>query len=405
LKLFYLTNFAEENTYWKTLQESKIKSAGSASQNFERLLIEGFSKQELDLTVCSFRDVLSYPGHKRIFWAGYKEILYNNVLCIYLPFINLPVIKQICFSITLIPEVIKWTINNHDKQKGILFTCINIPMVVPVLLLRLIFKNPVFVIVPDLPSLVLKYTKLNRIQRLLKYPFEWLAKAAEHRFDGYVLLTEPMNKVVNRRNKPYIVVEGIADTQNILNHNKNDLERTKKGIMYAGALYKEFGIDILIRGFMRTNNDNIELWLFGAGDMEKEIAQNILIDSRIKYYGMRPRGEVIKYEQRAILLVNPRPSLSPFTEYSFPSKTTEYMASGTPLLTTRLPGIPKEYFDYVFVLKNETIEGMRNKIESILEMPRKKLDEQGQRARRFVLENKNSLVQTKKIIDMIEDNI
>ena len=100
---------------------------------------------------------------------------------------------------------------------------------------------------------------------------------------------------------------------------------------------------------MRTHSDDIELWLFGSGDMEKDITDYCKSDQRIKYFGMVPREKVVKFEKKAKLLVNPRPTNNEFTKYSFPSKTIEYMASGTPLLTTRLPGIPSEYFDHVFV--------------------------------------------------------
>ena len=274
-------------------------------------------------------------------------------------------------------------------------------MVFPVVFLRPFFQCPVIVIVPDLPSMVLTYTKLNGIKNLLKYPYVWLSKIIEHRFDAYVFLTEPMNKVVNRRNRPHIVVEGIADVENSLGYHNSD-NASKKGIMYAGALHKQFGIEVLIKGFMRMLNPEIELWLFGAGDMETEIIQYAKNDLRIKFFGMRPREEVIEYESKALFLVNPRPSDQLFSEYSFPSKTLEYMATGTPLLTTRLPGIPSEYFDYTFVLENETEEGIAIRLESILLISCSELNEVGQRAKEFVLENKNCIVQAKKIIELIE---
>lgn len=402
MKLFYVTNYTDEKEFWKIVQESKNKSAGAASQNFEGSLLKGLANQEeVDITACSFRLVPSYPNHKKIFWGGYKDKLVENISFIYLPFINLPILKQLCFSVAIVPEVIKWLIKNRKEPIAIVFTCINIPMVFPVVFLRLFFRCPVIAIVPDLPSMVLTYTKLNGIKNFLKYIYIWLSKTIEHRFDAYVFLTEPMNNVINRKNRPYIVVEGIADIKNCLGGNNSD-NSLKKGIMYAGALYKHFGIEILIKGFMRLHNPDIELWLFGAGDMEKEIIQQVKNDSRIKFFGMRPREEVIEYELNALLLVNPRPSTQQFTKYSFPSKTLEYMATGTPLLTTRLPGIPGEYFDYTFVLENETEDGMTSMIESVLQMSRKQLDEFGEKARQFVLKNKNSDVQAKKIVDMIK---
>lgn len=402
MKVFYITNYTDEREFWKTVQESKNKPAGAASQLFEGLLLKGFANQEeVDVTACSFRLVPSYPNHKKVFWSGFKKKLIENISYICLPFINLPIIKQICFSIVIVPEVIKWLLENRKEKTAIIFTCINIPMVFPVMFLGIIFGCPVVTIVPDLPSMVITYTKLKGIKNLLKYPYVWLSKIIEHRFDGYILLTEAMNKVVNRKKRPYIVVEGIADFENSLVDNKSVIP-TKKGIMYAGALYKQFGLEVLIKGFMKIHNSDIELWLFGAGDMETEIIKYVETDSRIKFFGMRSRAEVIEYELKALLLVNPRPSVRQFTEYSFPSKTLEYMAAGTPLLTTRLAGIPSEYFNYSFVIDDETEDGIANKLESILLMPRYQLEELGQRAKKFVLENKNCNVQVKKIVELLK---
>ena len=64
----------------------------------------------------------------------------------------------------------------------------------------------------------------------------------------------------------------------------------------------------------------------------------------------------------ATLLINPRFSNEEYTKYSFPSKNMEYMASGTPILTTKLPGMPKEYYEYIYLFEEESIEGMKNKM-------------------------------------------
>ena len=64
------------------------------------------------------------------------------------------------------------------------------------------------------------------------------------------------------------------------------------------------------------------------------------------------RKQGVAEELKATLLVNPRPTTEEFTIYSFPSKNMEYMASGTPLLTTKLPGMPEEYHQYVLAILN-----------------------------------------------------
>ena len=107
-------------------------------------------------------------------------------------------------------------------------------------------------------------------------------------------------------------------------------------------------------------------------------------------------------QMQATLLVNPRPTKQQFTKYSFPSKNIEYMASGTPMLTTILPGMPKEYYDYVFLIKDESVNGLCEAISDVLALPTKEIELKGKIAKEFIMKNKNEKVQAKKILEFLE---
>ena len=77
------------------------------------------------------------------------------------------------------------------------------------------------------------------------------------------------------------------------------------------------------------------------------------------------------------------------------------MVSGTPVLTTDLPGMPQEYKDYVFIIEDYSHEGIKEKLIEIADMDKKKLDEVGIKAREFVLTKKNNTVQASRIVEMI----
>lgn len=79
----------------------------------------------------------------------------------------------------------------------------------------------------------------------------------------------------------------------------------------------------------------------------------------------------------------------------------EYMASGTPLLTTNLPGMPKEYHPYVFLFKEETVDGYAEAIRSALSYSERELVSFGRKAREFVLLNKNNVGQGKRVLEFI----
>ena len=80
----------------------------------------------------------------------------------------------------------------------------------------------------------------------------------------------------------------------------------------------------------------------------------------------------------------------------------EYMASGPPVLTTDLPGMPREYLSYVNLIRKETPEGVADALREVLSRSDEELMQQGLQARRFVLETRNNVVQAEKILTMLE---
>ena len=92
-----------------------------------------------------------------------------------------------------------------------------------------------------------------------------------------------------------------------------------------------------------------------------------------------------------------------YTKYSFPSKTFEYMASGTPFLTTDLSGIPIEYKGYLFIIKNNSVDEIKVGLERALALSDQEKQKFGEDARTFVLTQKNKYIQSKKFSDFLTD--
>lgn len=256
-------------------------------------------------------------------------------------------------------------------------------------------------VVTDLPGLpgMLAGTRRTAIHRFVEKVISRYANS----FDAYILLTEQMNEVVNQKGRPFMIMEGLVDvsmsgTNTTINGNG------RKIVIYAGGLYEEYGIKYLVDGFKMLDDSSAELHLFGHGAMVGDIEKEVKEDNRIHFYGIVHNSKVVEAELQATLLVNPRPTVEDFTKYSFPSKNMEYMVSGTPVLTTMLPGMPREYHEYVYLLEDESAEGVYQVLKKLLtETPAEELKMKGQRAKQFVLENKNNLFQSKRVIDFIEN--
>ncbi|MBP3360682.1 MAG: hypothetical protein J6N52_07515 [Clostridia bacterium] len=101
------------------------------------------------------------------------------------------------------------------------------------------------------------------------------------------------------------------------------------------------------------------------------------------------------------MLVNPRSATDEFTKYSFPSKTMEYMLSGTPVVMYKLAGIPDEYDEYLNYFDVTSKACIKDKIVEICEMSLCERGMIGNRARQFIL-TKSNKTQMKKFMDMMK---
>ena len=80
------------------------------------------------------------------------------------------------------------------------------------------------------------------------------------------------------------------------------------------------------------------------------------------------------------------------------------MASGTPLLTTKLPGMPQEYYPYVYTFEKESIDGYLEALQLVLSKTREELRLKGISAQKFIVEKKNNVCQCQRIINLIKNN-
>ena len=218
----------------------------------------------------------------------------------------------------------------------------------------------------------------------------------------YVFLTEQMNTRLNPAGKPHVILEGHADIT-MADRDPAAVRKAKPRVcLYAGSVCKLYGLPQLVEGFRMADIPDTKLVIYGPGDYVEELKAVAQKDPRVEYGGMLLSSQVVEKEMEASLLVNPRPTDEEYVKYSFPSKTMEYMASATPVLTTRLPGMPKEYYPYVNFIDEETPAGIARALEAVFSRTDADLSRQGQAARDFVLKERNNRVQAKKILDMLK---
>lgn len=390
MKILYLSSVTSDQLFADLFD--KGLTTGYVGQKYHGMFIKGLEchMENDDITVLSQPPTSS---RSTILKEKQRKINFR-----YVPIIPIPILKQfiaICYNFFY---AFFWCLRNIKHEKVIICSIMRIYQFVPILLISYLFFCKKITIACDIPWMTMTQTKVSKPSLKQKIIIR-ISKKLCSIFDAYILLTESMNKLLNPKKRPYIVVEGFCDINMANKYNRLQEKYDKSVIIYAGGLNVKYGIGELIQAVEKIQNYDVELWLYGQGDIS---TNSLKFNTKIKCLGPRSNDEVVDSELKATLLVNPRPTGGEYTHYSFPSKTLEYMASGTYTLTTKLAGIPAEYFNYCGVIEDESSEGIEKAINAVLSLGREELHRRGVMAKEFVLANKNNVMQTKKVINLIQ---
>jgi glycosyltransferase involved in cell wall biosynthesis len=200
---------------------------------------------------------------------------------------------------------------------------------------------------------------------------------------------------------PYTIVEGGVKPEEW--EYQKEKSRCRKDIIYAGALTDYSGIVQLIEAMREVKHSDIKLQVYGNGYLVDWVKNQAAQYANIVYMGVVPNNEMRGIQQQCLLLVNPRPTDSDIARYTFPSKILEYLASGTPVLTSRLNGIPREYDRYLSYIDTVDGKGIAKAIDKFFDGEYGESLHKAEEGKKFVLTQKSWYAQGKKIIHFIEE--
>ncbi len=229
-------------------------------------------------------------------------------------------------------------------------------------------------------------------------------------FDGYLIITKNLISYFNSiTNKPILHVPMTVELDRFnyrLNNNKGN-----NIIIYTGVLdNNKDGIDILLEAFAGiVENNPYQLHLYGIAQSEKKIEEYFELVKRLKishlvHFKGRVSREVITEKLfNAKILVLPRPD-SIQAQHGFPTKLGEYLATTKPTLVTSVGEIPDYLTDNLdsYIAKPGDVLSLKVKLLEIIEdYPKAK--KVGIRGRKIAETHFNNKIQTKKILDFIDD--
>lgn len=383
-------------------REKIIKNGGKvlSGEVANDALLSGFEANGVFCDTINASPLLAYPKYpekkiKPVAWQyenGKKGVSvgYTNRL-----YINLLSKKR-----ALVKETKKWAKENKNEEVTVFVYQMSAYFMAAATAAKKINKKAKIVqIVPDLPQ----YMDMNMstVKKILK-KLDWISiKKYMKSVDKYILYSKHMAEFLKLKDGSFTVMEGSYDASLMADQEITPSDE-KFSVMYSGVLDLRYGIRELLDAFDMLP-ENYELWLTGNGNAVELIKERAEDDSRIKYLGYLPtRLDLLNKQREATMLISTRDPNEEASAYCFPSKIFEYMVSGNPVLSTRIKGIPDEYFDYIIPLDTLDTEYLKAKIIEVASMPKEDRLAYGKKTQDFVLDEKNCNVQAKKIIDFIE---
>ncbi|MBN1183557.1 MAG: glycosyltransferase [Bacteroidales bacterium] len=246
-----------------------------------------------------------------------------------------------------------------------------------------------------------------RDERLNKYIF---LKFHYKIFDGLFVISDGLNKYFKEELKykrSLFIVPMIVDVDRF----SEDVRIDSNCIVFSGELNdQKEGTDMLIRAFSRINKKHPDytLNLYGkANNQNQEIYYKAMIadlglEKSVIMHGYKSRDEMTEIFLKAGILVFTRPSSLQAT-YGFSTKLGEYLASGKPVLVTRVGEIEKYLKDRINAfICDPNDESIVIKLMEIIEDNDFAI-RVGKEGRKCALEHFNNKVETKRVLTHIQN--
>ena len=372
--IYFISNVMREEQFNSLFCNEK--KPGQQIQKFNRLIVEGIQKNNREIVCYSAVTVSKRLLDKTILRLNNDSLYHYGLI------VNIPGLKNIYNFLASFFSAL------GRKEGDYLIDPLSFDNALGTILANRITGCKSVSIVTDLPEFMSTSSIfIKAVNRILALS------------DGYVFLTAALNEHVNKKNKPWILMEGLMDSELA----ENRTTKREKTIIYAGTLNERNGVKNLIEAYLKAGNTEHELHFYGNGSFEQEIKQVCEENHMIFYHGSVPNQELMETMKHASLLINPRPSNQDFTKYSFPSKTIEYLSTGTYSACTRLPGIPEEYFRYIGSLGSGSVDEITAFLNQYYAMTEEQRNQKAAEGYVFVKREKNNVKQGSRILELLDE--
>lgn len=275
-----------------------------------------------------------YPNNRSLMFKRLRHH-WEGIDFLEVPFVNLTGIKHVTRTLAAIiygiPEM-----RRHDAQVVVVHGILS-PFLATALLARHRLGVPAAVVVTDPPNVDHAFD--TKLSRALKRIDARIIRRLLPSFDGVIAVTEQIVQDFTQGSRS-LIMEGFATELSIVDESH---EGRRPLAVYAGGVKAAFGVDVLLQA-QGLPGAGFDLAVYGAGPFVDEVVAAQKRQPGVMYGGVLDLAGLMDAYASADVLVNARPPDLDYAPYTFPSKLLEYLATGKPVVSTRLPGIPEDYW-------------------------------------------------------------
>ena len=273
---------------------------------------------------------------------------------------------------------------------------------------------------------ITKILSITYIQEKSEFPFvlrncslfariyaKFYTSYAYKAFDAILVMTRPLKKYFKSRirgNSKLLLVPMTVEPERFLKSYR--MLTQSDYIAYCGSPSgNKDGVPTLIKAFSIISKKYATVKLYIIGDTSgtsvlrdlKNLVKKLNVDHRVVFTGTVVRDKIPKYLCNASILALARPT-SLQAKGGFPTKLGEYLATGNPVVVTKVGEIPNYLKDgeSAFLSQPDSEEAFAEKLDYVLSHP-ELAKRVGLKGREVALKYFNYKTQAERIINFIEE--
>ena len=288
------------DNYRKEIEKDSIRGMQNAADKLQQGIVKGLAGIDgVEVSIVNSLYIGSYPKrYRRLRIPDFEFTAFDNVKGRNIGFCNLTGFKYLSRFSTAKKAVQAWA-RKPCEDKVLLIYALTNPFTQIAEYIKKKFPNiKVCIVVPDLPEYMNQGGRSNLLRRTLKKISIAGIRKNIRQVDCYILLTDAMKEWFGYPVE-YAVVEGIAAGTD----DSPIPENREKTILYAGGINEAYGVVDLVKSFLRVEQNDWNLVLYGDGSGMQTIKKLAEGHLNVKIMGTAPNQEVVQAQRKASVLV------------------------------------------------------------------------------------------------------